>query len=454
MALPGGVTPITVTGTVANNKGVPATGGTVTFRMPYALSDGTDHVVLAPGTWSFTIGSDGTINTASDPMPAATSTGVSPAGWSYDVTVRAVLADASVWFRRFYVQISANTSFEQLLAASAPTPAPPAVFVPLSAVGQTVAPLVSGKVPAQYLPPDGGGSGLVDITALNGTIIIDETDPFSPAIGVGTGIPQDSVSGLTSRLGQNDDDVTAAANAAAGAATAAATAVSAANAAQATANAAYVKPGGGIPDADLAAAVQDLLALASTAVQALPPVLDLGAARDGGHSCNVPGREANALSTINGEVWAALIPVEAGNAINGAYCFLSDATTGVFNGSTGLNGFAAYPEAGGALIASSVNDDLMWQAPGKVDKALSGVPTPSVRTSYWVLMSVRNYSTSPTFNFKNFGSNGAHLLAERFGRYKGGGFGAGQPWPATLNPAVGGDLATGQGYVLPIGLRS
>ena len=55
MTLPAGITPIKVTGSVANNKGVPATSGTVTFRMPYPLSDGPDHVVLTPGSWSFPI---------------------------------------------------------------------------------------------------------------------------------------------------------------------------------------------------------------------------------------------------------------------------------------------------------------------------------------------------------------------------------------------------------------
>jgi hypothetical protein len=516
MALPGGVTPVVVTGKVANNKNVPATGGTVTFRMPYALSDGTDHVVLAPGVWSFNIGSDGTINTASDPMPAATSPGVSPSGWSYEVTVRAVLADSSVWFRKFFVQITANASFEQLVAAAAPTPAPAVAYVPLSAVGVSVAPLVAGKVPSQYLPPGGGGSGVESVTASNGTIAVDNTDPLNPKIGTGTGIPQASISGLTSALGTLTDDVTAASNAAAGAATQAGAALSAANAAQATADAAYVKPAGGIPaadlsgvvntdlglaatayqkpgagipatdlaaavqtalteagtayqlpvggipEADLSTAVQNLLTLAGTAVQSIPPYADPAAVKlhPNGHSINVP--VSNRTSTINGEAWAARVVVEAHNPINGVFTLRArnadqGAVPAAAVGAGGLNGFAVFAEVSGGTAAGNKladtgapnTDDNIWLTEGVVDRALSGIPTPSVRTAYWVLVSVRGYSGAPYFSFFDFGGGGNSFNAQLYGKYKGGGFAT---WPATLTPAT--DLGSGAGFVLPIGLRS
>jgi hypothetical protein len=450
MALPGGVTPITVTGTVANHKGVTATGGTVTFRMPYALSDGIDHIVLAPGIWSFDIGSDGTINTASDPMPAAVISGVSPSGWAYEVTVRAVLADASVFYRKFFVQINADASFEQLLAAAAPTPSPAYAYLPLSAVGVMVAPLVGGHVPSQFLPPGGGGSGIESVAALNGTITVDDTDPLNPAVGVGTGIPQGSVSGLTSRLAQNDDDVVAAANAAAGAATAAASALSAAGTAQTAANAAYVKPGPGIPEADLTAAVSASLGLADTALQSVPPQPNPDAERFGGHSCNLPLHAVTKVSTINNEAWAALVPVKAGVPIGGAFTFSTNdpATHSI----TGNNGFAVYdvPAGGGpgALLGTSVSDDVMWETAGKVDKPISGVPTPAVDGLRLVVVSVRGYSDAPTFGFADFADAGASSIGVLFGKYKSGGFAT---WPATIDVAA--DLVSGVGFVLPVFLR-
>lgn len=489
MALPGGVTPVVVTGKVASNKNVAAASGTVTFRMPYALSDGTDHVVLAPGVWSFPIAADGTINTAADPMPAATSAGVSPAGWSYEVTVRAVMPDASVWFRRFFVQINANASFEQLVAAASPTPAPPAAYVPLSAVGTSVAPLVAGKVPTQYLPPGGGGSGVATVTAANGTIVVNSTDPANPTVRVGAGIPQASVATLTSDLGTLTAGISSAVSAANGAATAAAAASTAAgnaqtaataaqataDAAQSTASAAYVKPGPGIPPtdltsaaqaeltaastayqkpgpgipkADLVAAVQASLGLADTAIQVVPPQPNPDAYRWGGHSCNVP-LLPNATSTINGEAWAAIVPVRAGVPIVGAFVFRSDGT-GVFNGTSGLNGFAVFdiPAGGGpgALLGSSVSDDTMWQPLGKIDKPISGVPTPTVDGARLVVVNVRNYSDAPEFSFINMA--GQPSIGNLFAKYRGGGF---TSWPSTIDVAT--DLATGSNYVLPVFIR-
>jgi len=466
MALPAGITPITITGKIANNKNMPAVSGSVQFRMPYPLADGPDHVVLAPGVWTFPIGSDGGIDTASDPMPAATSPGVSPAGWSYEITIRAVLADGSTWYRRFYATIPASTSFEQVLAAALPAAATASGFVPLSAVGATVAPLVGGKVPLQYLPA-GSGGGVESVAALNGTIDVDNTDPANPKVGIGTGIPQSAVSGLTTALdgltsGVGSASSTAssalsmasAASAAAGnAQTAATEAQATADAAQSTASAAYVKPGGGIPEVDLAVPVQGLLALAGTAVQSIPPYADPAAVRFGGHSTNMG--LFNNVSTINGEVWAARVFVEPGNPINGAMTLRApngdqSGAPAASVGLGGLNGFALYPIAGGAKLADTGSDDSMWLAEGVVDKPFSaGVAAQSTRVGYLVLVSVRGYAGAPYFSFFNMGSNNK-TNAKMFSRYRGGGF---TSWPATLDPVA--DLAgdTG-GFVLPVALRA
>jgi hypothetical protein len=473
MALPGGVTPITVTGKVTNHDGVAATGGSISFRMPYPLSDGPDHVVLAPGIWSFPIGSDGTFT--SDPMPAATSAGVSPAGWSYEVTVRAVLADTSVWYRRFFVQINASASFEQLLAAAMPTPTPLAGYVPLSAVGATVAPLVGGHVPSQYLPPGGGGAAVASVRAGNATIVVDPADPANPTVVVGTGIPQASVATLVSDLGSLTAGISSAVSTANGAATAAAAASTAAgnaateataaqataDAAQATASAAYVKPGGGIPGADLAAAVQALLTAAGSAYQRPGggiPLADLAAAVQdmlapqipadliglGFHASNIPLYVARTVSTIGNETWYARVLVRRGQPIGRIATWRSKSTSAAL-GAGGLNGFALWSGDATTLLASTVSDDAMWLPTGKIVKPIAGVATPAVDTFYWVAAHVNGYSTPPEFDFQNLSDSGPASDAGYMSRYKGGSL---TVWPASFNPDV--DLTSGGGYVLPI----
>jgi hypothetical protein len=466
MTLPPGVTPVMVTGKVTTNKGITATGGSVSFRMPYPLANGVDHVVMTPGVWTYPIASDGTLTTAADPMPAGTITGISPSGWAYEITIDATLPGGATWHRKFFAVINADASLEQLLAAAAPTPAPAASYLPLSAVGATVAPLVGGKVPPEYLPPGGGGAAVETVAALNGTIDVDNTDPANPKIGVGA-VPQSAVTNLTTDLGALTAGVSSAVGTANSAASAAATAQTTAgnaataateaqataDAAQSTASAAYVKPGGGIPGADLSAAVQADLALAHTAVQSVPASPDPAAARFGGHSCNIPLYVCRDLSTINGEVWVALVPVKAGVPIGGAFTFRADGTA-AWNGTSGLNGFAIYdvPAGGGAgnLLGSSVSDDTMWVPnAAKIDKPISGVPTPTADGLRAVAVSVRNYSDAPEFLFQNMAGTNGKLLATLFAKYKGGGY---TNWPLTLDYAA--DLTDGTGFIPSVFLRS
>jgi hypothetical protein len=426
MALPAGVTPVSVTGKVTDNTGVTATGGTVSFRMPFALCDGTDHVILTPGTVTASIQSDGTV-TASN-LPATVVAGITPSGWSYQVTINASLANGTRFYRQFFAPLPASSTLEQLLAAASPVPVPATSYLPLSAVGVKVPPLVLGKVPVEFLPPGGGGSGISSVQPGNGTIVVDDTDPLNPALSVGTGIAQASVAGLVSALGTLTDDVTAAANGAAAAATQSGAA----------------------------------LTLAGSAVQAVPPVANPAAAQlhPNGHSINIP--VTNTVSTINGEVWAARVVVEGGNPINGVFTVRApngdqSGSPAVIVGLGGLNGFALYAETAGGTAAGAKladtgaagTDDSIWTAEGVVDRALTGVPTPAVRTAYWVLVSVRGYSGQPYFSFFNFGGGNNSHTAQFYGKYKGGGFTA---WPATLTPAT--DLASGAGFVLPVGLRS
>lgn len=487
MALPGGITPVTVTGVVADNTGAVATGGTVTFRMPVALCDGTDHEILAPGSWTATINGSGAVN--SGPIPATTITGVSPAGWSYDVTIDAQLPGGKRYYKEFHSVLPSSASLEQLLASAAPTPSSPTAYVPLSAVGATVAPLVAGKVPSEFLPPGGGGSGVESVTAGNGTIDVDNADPLNPTVVVGTGIPQASVSSLPSDLSALSSGVAAVGTAAAGAqstanaagtaatgaqstangaASAASaaqgtanTAVSAAAAAQATANAAYVEPPGGIPETDLALAVRNLLTLAGTAYQEPVggiPYADLAAAVQamlapqipadlialGFHACNIPLFAARTVSTIGNETWYARVLVRRGQPINQVAAYRSKSTAAAL-GAGGLNGFTVWSGDATTLLASTVSDDSMWLPVGKIAKPISGILTPTVDTFYWVAAHVQGYSTAPEFAFQDLSDSPVLSDAGYMARYKGGSLSS---WPASFNPDT--DLTSGGGFILPL----
>lgn len=90
--------------------------------------------------------------------------------------------------------------------------------------------LVDGKWEPRTVS-GGGGGGVNSVTAANGTIVIAGSST-NPTVAVGTGIPQSAITTLVADLAAK-----------------------------------YVKPGPGIPAADMAAAVQTALTSAGTAVQ-------------------------------------------------------------------------------------------------------------------------------------------------------------------------------------------
>jgi hypothetical protein len=61
-----------------------AAGGTVRFRLPYALHDSTDDTTLAPGDYTATL----VAGEATIALPVNDEAGVTPTGWSYEVAVR------------------------------------------------------------------------------------------------------------------------------------------------------------------------------------------------------------------------------------------------------------------------------------------------------------------------------------------------------------------------------
>jgi hypothetical protein len=381
---------VTVTGHITHPvTGAPA-NGVVRFRLPFPLRDPNGQVVqgdAAPIVAVLDV--DGRISTQ---VPANDSTGVTPQGFAYTIEISTDVVTST-----FYALVPSSPSTVDL-SALVPVLIPPPVGIP--------------------------GGGIVSVSCPDGSIDVGGTS--------------------TAKTLALSTDVSVAIG---DAHNAAETATTTAETALDTAALAYQKPAGGIPSTDLSAGVQTLLGLAGTALQAVPPVVDLYAARDGGHSCNIPLFACNALSVISNEVWAALVWVEPGNPINGAYCFTTDDTAAV--GAGGLNGFAVYPAAGGAKLGNSVSDDAMWTTHGKVDKPISGIATPGVRTAYWVLVSVRGYSDPPTFDFLNMGGSGAQSTAIKFGKYRGGGY---TDWPSTLDPTA--DLSFGIGYILPVFLRA
>lgn len=404
MPLPAGLNLVTVGGSVIGSTGIPA-AGTVEFALPAPLRDGNDEVIL--GT-ALIVGSivDGVL--LSMQVPANDTVGVSPAGWAYTVTVRT--DQLFFTFSAVVPSSPATTTLDQLVQVASPPPVP-AVYVPLQALGNTVATLVGGKVPASQLPSGSGGTAVASVTAADGTITIGGT-PTDPTVRVASSVTA---------------SITSAANAAA--------------AAQTTASAAYVKPGSGIPKADLASAVQTSLGKADTALQVAPPPED--AIRYGCHSRNVPLYAVTRKSTINNEAWFARILVRAGTPIISMSVFRTAAAAVL--GAGGLNSMALYADTGGAPIASSPTDDNMWLANGQITKALASVPTPNVDTWYLAGVSARGYSTPAEFVFADTTDVGILSDIGGLSRYKGGGFTA---WPTNLNPGT--DLGSGGGFVLPI----
>lgn len=374
--------------------------GVVRFHLPYALRDATDHILFGNIRPIVAALVDGI---AVFEAPANDSAGVSPQGFAYTIEI-----DTDVMASTFFALLPSSPN-DVHLSDLVPVLIPPPVGVP--------------------------GGGIVSISSPDSSITVGGNSTAKTVV-VAAGV---------------QSAITAAANAAAAAQSTATAAGSAAASAQTTASAAYVKPGGGVPRTDLAAAVQTSLGKADTALQSVPAAADPAAARFGGHSCNIPLYVCKDISTINGEAWVAIVPVKAGVPIGGAFTFRTDGTAA--NSTTGLNGFLVYdvPIGGGpgALLGQSVSDDLMWQPNGQIDKAVPGVPTPVANGLRAVVVSVRGYSDAPEFLFDNMAGAGGQSLAQLFGKYKSGGF---STPPATLDLAV--DVGSGTGFVLPVFLRS
>lgn len=413
MSLPAGLNLVTITGGVRRSDGTPAIGQ-VEFALPAPLLDGNDQVILgtAPIVGPLV---NGQVNM---PVPANDTIGVSPAGWAYTVTIRT--DGLFITFQAVVPSSPASITLDQLVQVASPPV--PAVYVPLQALGVSVATLGSDhKVPLSQLPASSGG-GVATVTAADGTITIGGT-ATDPTVKVATSVTT---------------SIASAASAAAGAQSTANAAGTAASAAQTTASAAYVKPGTGIPKSDLAAAVQAIL---NSALIVSPAPED--AIRYGCHSRNVPLYAVTKKSTINNEAWFARILVRANTPIASMSVFRTAAAAVLAAG--GLNSMALYADAGGAPIASSATDDTMWVATGQITKALAAVPTPTVDTWYLAGVSARGYGTPAEFGFADTVDAGVDSDIGGLSRYKGGGF---TSWPVTLNPGT--DLATGGGFVLPI----
>jgi hypothetical protein len=397
--LPAGLNLVTITGGVRRSDGTAAIGQ-IEFALPAPLLDGNDELILGTAPIIGPLG-NGQVNMQ---VPANDTPGVSPAGWAYTVTIRT--DGLFVTFNAVVPSTPNAITIDQLVQVASPPV--PAVYVPLQALGNTVATLVGGKVPASQLPTGAGGTAVASVAAGDSTITIGGT-ATDPTVRVATSVTA---------------SITSAANAAA--------------AAQSTANAAYVKPGGGIPKTDLATAVQTIL---NSALTVAPPPED--AVRYGCHSRNVPLYSVTKKSTINNEAWFARILVRAGTPIASMSVFRTAAAAVL--GAGGLNSMALYADAGGAPIASSATDDTMWVATGQITKALAGVPTPSVDTWYLAAVTARGYSTPAEFGFADTVDAGVDSDIGGLSRYKAGTL---TSWPATLNPAT--DLASGGGFVLPI----
>jgi len=401
--LPAGLDLVTVGGSVLGSDGTPATG-TAEFALPAPLLDGNDQVILgtAPIVGSITNG------VLSMQVPANDTPGVSPVGWAYVVTIRTDVLYLT--FKAVVPSTPTHITLDQLVQVA--DPPVPQVYVPLQALGVSVATLgTDGKVPANQLPSGSGGNAVASVTAADGTITIGGT-ATNPTVKVASNaglLKTQLASAVQTSLGAADT--------------------------------AYQKPGGGIPKTDLAAAVQTSLGKADTALQIAPAPED--AVRYGCHTRNVPVFAITRKSTINNEAWFARVLVRAGVPVASVSVFRTALAATV--GAGGLNGMAIFADAGGAPIASTVSDDTMWQATGQITKPISG-PTPSVDTWYWVGVSARGYSVAPEFGFVDDADTG--ILADIGGlaRYKAGGYTP--SWPSNLVPGT--DLTTGSGFVLPI----
>lgn len=383
MPLPAGLNLVTVGGSVIGSTGIPATG-TVEFALPAPLRDGNDEVIL--GT-ALIVGS--IVDGALLPMhvPANDTVGVSPAGWAYTVTVRT--DQLFFTFSAVVPSSPATTTLDQLVQVA--DPPVPQVYVPLQALGVSVATLVGGKVPTSQLPASSGG-GVATVTAADGTIAVTGT-AANPIVGVGT-----------------------------------------------------------VPKANLSAGVQTSLSLADTAVQSAPVTSvagrtgvvvlaksDVGLSNvDNTSDANKPistavggaltsPRTTLPLSFWDGAVAATYDPSNtnqssAGNSQQGAVLWLPGPhtytsiwtyvkTAGAHGaGSADVNGFRVWNAAGSAVLSSTTpgSPTTLWETTGKVALALD---TPIVVDANGLLvkaeLSTHGYDTPPAMHYQVMAASSA-----------------------------------------------
>jgi hypothetical protein len=159
MPLPGSVATVTIGGTVEH----PTTGqlatGTVTFELAAALATSEGYVLGDALPPKYVVANG--VFVASPVLPANDSTGLVPQGWTYKVTVA-----TDVWAAVFYASLPsspATTTLAALYAQRATAPVAGTSYVPLSAVGVTVAPLIDGVVPPRYVAASFAGLTDVDV---------------------------------------------------------------------------------------------------------------------------------------------------------------------------------------------------------------------------------------------------------------------------------------------------
>jgi hypothetical protein len=508
---------VTVTGTLKHLDGR-AQAGRVEFALPYTLVDPAGHTLWSDRAVAAELDGTGAFSVQ---LPATDSAGVSPTNWTYTVTI-ATDGSSDAPFQCLLPASPSSVHLDELVRVDVPPTV--GVWVPVSALGNSVATLVGGKVPLSQLPASSGGGVEAVHANPDGTIVVDVTDPANPIVGVGT-IATGKVSTLDTQLaakadlvggkvpqaqipavaltdflgavasqaamlaltGQRGDwctrtdlgtdwqliadDPTQLANwrehvypaspvqsvagrtgavtltkADVGLSSVDNTADTAkpVSTAQATAIAAkYALPVGGIPQSDLAAAVQTLLGLASSALQVAPA--DPAAMAYDCHAANFDPAAEPQNSTIN-EQWFMRILVRAGRQINLVKTFVRVAGTA---GAGGLNGFALYSDDFSTLLWNSVSDDTMWLAAGEISKAVTGTVvgmtnrTPTVDTWLHVGLSARGHTAAPSFPFGNFAGSSTLTDAGHFRcRYRASGYSA---WPASINPNV--DLAGVTGFM-------
>lgn len=197
-----------------------------------------------------------------------------------------------------------------------------------SAVGQIGGPAGpldgAGKLPAAQLPSE--ATGVQSVTAGNGTIDVDNTDPANPVVMVGTGIPQSDIASLVTDLSTLTSGV--------------ASASAAASAAQSTANTALSVADAAVPET-VGTAKGDLIVASAAGV-----ITHLGVGTDG----QVVSANSGAGTGLT-YVTRAAQPQQAG--------------TGLLTGTFGPGGSSGQPttlspSAWWTTIAAAVGNLILW----------------------------------------------------------------------------------------------